>query len=240
VDNLGFPALGLDHVTFFDHVRGREKLREVIMAALIHSELRECDRRLSQYFNTTRNQWIEVVKAAVAARASCTDDNPLGAPGYRAWDAGTARMRRIFRKEGWDKDDQDGVPSIVHRELKKKIVVMNTDIGTADRFRSPRNRTVKGPATEKIADLNNQLEMFRRHEISREPADPISTWHLCIFDDGKLVRCELSRPVLFKSGFFLLFSERIFILRPGDWEKVSIATPADQPAQPLQITVRRK
>ncbi len=210
------------------------------MAALIHSELRECDRRLSQYFNTTRDQWIEVVKAAVAARASCTDDNPLGAPGYRAWDAGTARMRRIFRKEGWDKDDQDGVPSIVHRELKKKIVVMNTDIGTADRFRSPRNRTVKGPATEKIADLNNQLEMFRRHEISREPADPISTWHLCIFDDGKLVRCELSRPVLFKSGFFLLFSERIFILRPGDWEKVSIATPADQPAQPLQITVRRK
>ncbi len=210
------------------------------MAALIHHEPRECDRRLSQYFNSTRDQWIEVVKAAVAARASCTDDNPLSSPGFRAWDAGTARMRRIFRREGWDKDDQDGVPSIIHRELKKKIVVMNTDLGTADRLRSPRNRTLKGPAAEKVTDLNNQLEMFKRREIIREPAHPIATWHLCIFDDGKLVRCELSRPELFKSGFFLLFSERIFILRPGDWEKVVIATPGDQPNQELRIDVRRK
>jgi hypothetical protein len=212
------------------------------MAAVIHADPRECYRRLSQYFNSTRDQWIEVVKAAVAARASCTDDNPVGAPGFRAWDAGTARMRRIFRKEGWDKDDTDGIPSIIHRELEKKVIVMNTDIGTADPACSPKNRTVKGPGTEKIADLNNQLEMFKRRELSGEPTDLIATWHLCIFDDGKLVRCELSRPVLFKSGFFLLFSERIFILRPGEWEKVSIATPSDQPdsGQEFHIDVRRK
>lgn len=211
------------------------------MAALIHSEPRECDRRLGQYFNSSKDQWIDVVKAAVAARAACTDDNPLSAPGFRAWDAGTARMRRIFRKEGWEKDDTDGVPSIVHRELRKKIVVMNSDAGTADATRSPRNRTLKGPAAEKVTDLNGQLELFKRREIAKEPSDLIATWHLCIFDDGKLVRCELSRPVLFKSGFFISFSERIFILRPGDWEKVAISSSAgDQSGPKLQIDVRRK
>ena len=211
------------------------------MAAVIYADVRECDRRLSRYFNSTRDQWIEVVKAAVAARASCTDDNPLAAPGFRAWDAGTARMRRIFRKEGWEKDDQDGIPSIVHRELKRKVIVVNTDIGTSDPECSPRNRTIKGAGTEKVIDLNNQLEMFRRREITKEPSDPLATWHLCIFDDGTLVRCELSRPVLFKSGYFLLFSERIFILRPGEWEKVSIATPAEQDSgQEFSIDVRRK
>jgi hypothetical protein len=118
---------------------------------------------------------------------------------------------------------------------------MNTDIGTADSFKSPRNRTLKGPAAEKVTDLNGQLELFKRKEISKEPSSPIATWHLCIFDDGNLVRCELSRPVLFKSGFFLLFSERIFILRPGDWEKVAVITPAgNQPNSDLQIDVRRK
>lgn len=210
------------------------------MAALIHEEPRECDRRLSQYFNSTREQWIEVVKAAVAARGSCTDDNPKSAPGFRAWDAGVARMRQIFRKEGWDNDEEDGIPTIIHRELQKKITVMNTDSGTADRSRSPRNRTLKGPAAEKVTDLNGQIEMFKRRETTREPADPIAAWHLCIFDDGKLVRAELSRPVLFKSGYFLKFSERIFILRPGDWEKVAIATPADHSGQELRIDVRRK
>jgi hypothetical protein len=30
VDNLDLPGLGLDHVTFFNHVRDREKLHEVI------------------------------------------------------------------------------------------------------------------------------------------------------------------------------------------------------------------
>jgi hypothetical protein len=102
------------------------------------------------------------------------------------------------------------------------------------------NRTLKGPANEKVTDLNNQLEMFKSGEVSAAPPDPCAIWHLCIFDDGKKVRAELSRPVLFKSGYFAKFSERIFILGDGDWEKVVLASPAPEVSQALEINVRRK
>ncbi len=71
------------------------------MVAVIYDQPREIDRRLSQYFNSTKEQWIGVVRAMVAARAACTANNSKSAPGYYAWDNGICRMRHIFVKEGW-------------------------------------------------------------------------------------------------------------------------------------------
>lgn len=70
------------------------------MAAIIYREDRECDRRLSQYFNSTKAQWVDIVKAMVAARGSCTSHNPKASPGFLAWDAGITRMRQIFLPGG--------------------------------------------------------------------------------------------------------------------------------------------
>ena len=210
------------------------------MVALIHTEPREVDRRLSQYFNSTRDQWIDIVKAIVAARGGCTVNNAKSAPGFYAWDGGIRRMREIFGKEGWEIGDEDGIEIILNHELKKKISVMNTDAGTADKTRSPRNRTPKGPAAEKVVDLNDQIEMFKRRETGAPPEDENAIWYLCVFDDGKTVRAELSRPIMFKSGYFLKFSERIFILGLDDWEKVAIAAPSGDPDPDLKINVRRK
>jgi hypothetical protein len=210
------------------------------MAAIIYADPRQADRRLAQYFNSTRAQWVEVVKASVGARGGCTTNNARSAPGFYAWDAGITQMRRIFCREGYEAACEDGIELIVNRELNRKITVMNTDAGTADSSRSPRNRTLKGPANEKVTDLNNQIEMFKSGEISSAPEDHCAIWHLCIFDDGKQVRAELSRPVLFKSGYFAKFSERIFILQDGDWEKVTLTAPAPEVHQDLEINVRRK
>jgi hypothetical protein len=210
------------------------------MVAQIYTDPRQVDRRLGQYFNSTRDQWIEIVKASVGARGGCTTHNARSAPGFYAWDAGVAQMRRIFCKEGYEAACEDGIELIVNRELGKKITVMNADAGTADSSRSPKNRTLKGPATEKVADLNNQIEMFKSGETSSAPEDSCAIWHLCIFDDGKRVRAELSRPVLFRSGYFVKFSERIFILRDGDWEKVTLMAPTPEVDQSLEINVRRK
>src|SRR4051812_42329090 len=99
------------------------------MVAIIHDQPREIDRRLAQYFNSTRQQWIEIVMAMVAARGSCTANNAKSAPGYYAWDNGVNRMRHIFGKEGWENGCEDGIETIVHTELKKQITVMNTDNG---------------------------------------------------------------------------------------------------------------
>jgi hypothetical protein len=201
---------------------------------------RQADRRLAQYFNSTRDQWIEVVKACVAARGGCTANNAKSAPGFYSWDAGIRRMREIFRKAGWENGDEDGIETIFNPELKKKISVMNADDGTADPTRSPRNRTPKGPAAEKISDLNDQIEMFKRHEIGA-PDDQNAIWYSCIFDDGKTVRAELSRPIEFKSQYFVEYAERIFILGPGDWEKIAITSPHTEPESgDLKIDVRRK
>jgi hypothetical protein len=214
------------------------------MAALIHENPRECDRRLSQYFNSRRDQWIDVVKAMVAARASCTADNPKASPGFLAWDAGITRMRQIFRREGWESGDDNGIEHIANREFRRKITVMNADAGVCDLNRSPRNRTEKGPAAEKITDLNNQLDLFRREHPKEVREDAIDFWQLCVFDDGKLVRAELSRPIEFTGKYFIGYSERIWILRPDEWERIAIETPSaggDAGAgKDFEIDVRRK
>ncbi len=210
------------------------------MAAIIHTERRAADRRLAQYFNSTRAQWIEIVKAAVAARARCTDDSPKSAAGYFAWEAATTRSRQMFRREGWEKGGEEGIETIVHHELKKKIAVMNTDLGTGDKDRTPRNRTPKGPAQEKVIDINDQYEMFKRGEIGPVKEVPYSLWYLCIFDDGGNVRAEISRPSEFSGSYIMGFAERIFILEDGEWEKVLLETPADDGPKELEITVRRK
>jgi hypothetical protein len=210
------------------------------MAAILHTERRIVDRRLRQYFNSTREQWIEVVKAAVAARGRCTDNNAKAAPGFYAWDAATARARQLFRREGWDKGDHNGIEIIVHHDLKKMIAVMNTDAGTCDLMRSPRNRTLKGPASESIIDLNNQGELFKASELGPDRERPYQLWYLCIFDDGGRVRAELSRPSVFHGGYVVDFSERILILEDGEWEKVALSPPSDAPDDDFAVEVRRK
>jgi hypothetical protein len=210
------------------------------MSAIIHSDPRTVDRRLSQYFNSTRDQWIDIVKAAVAARARCTDDFPKSAPGYYAWEAATTRSRQMFRREGWQKGEEEGIETIVNHDLKKKVAILNTDSGTSDKTRSPRNRTPKGPAQDRVMDLNNQYEMFKRHEMGPVKVAPYSLWYLCIFDDGKKVRAEISRPSEYTSGYIVKYHERIFILQDGGWEKVLLAKPPNYGPQDFEINVRRK
>lgn len=209
------------------------------MTAVIHTERRAAARRLSQLFNSDRSQWIEIVKAAVAARARCTDDGPKSAPGYYAWAAGTARMRQMFRREGWERGDENGIETIVNRELKKKIAILNTDDGTCDVMRTPMNRTLKRSATAKIIDLNNQGELFKEHEMGPHDEPPYAMYYLCIHDDKGKVRAEISMPVEFRDGYIAKFSERIFILQGDDWEKIALEQPAEAP-QEYEINVRRK
>lgn len=212
------------------------------MTTEIHSDPRIVDRRLRQYFDTNRQQLIEIVKAAVAARAQSTDDSPRSAASYFAWAAATTRLRQMFRRMGWDKGDENGIETVINHGLMKQIAVMSTDSGTTNFGRSPRNRTIKGSASEKIVDLNNQYELFKRDEVGPLKEPPYTLWYLCIYDNGSKVRAELSCPVEFTAGYISKFSERIFILQEGDWEKVILAPPGDRPAQDddLEIDVRRK
>ena len=100
--------------------------------------------------------------------------------------------------------------------------MLNADSGTCDHMRTPKNRTLKGGQSEKIVDLNNQGELFPPEVMAKLKEPLLSMWYLCIFDDGEKIRAELSRPSEYQGGYVTKFSERIFILQNGDWEKVAI------------------
>jgi hypothetical protein len=210
------------------------------MAAVIFSEPRICDRRLRQYFDFDREQLIDVIGASVAARARCTDNDAKSAPGFYAWNAATARLRQIYRRQGWEKGDYNGIETIVSQDHRKMVAVMNTDSGTCDPLRSPRNRTPKGPASENIVDMNNQVEMFKREQMGPYVEPPFSLWYLCIHDRRGKVLAELSRPTEWNDRYIVGYGERIFILRDGEWAAVTIRATPDDGSQDFKIDVRRK
>jgi hypothetical protein len=210
------------------------------MTAVIHKKQRAVDRRLSQLFNSTRDQWIEIIKAAVAARARCTDDGPKSAPGYYAYAAGTTRMRQMFRREGWDRGDENGIETIINHDLKKKVAIMNADAGTCDIDRTPMNRTLKSSMTAKVTDLNNQGELFKKHEMGPYDESPSSLWYLFIYDTNGKVRAELSMPIEFANGYIAKCSERIFIIQGDEWDKLTLEKPLTPASQEYEINVRRK
>lgn len=210
------------------------------MAAILHTDQRVVDRRLRQIFNSTRDQWVKVVTAAVAARAGRTDDDAKAAPGFYAWNAGTAELRRVFCREGYERGDEDGVETVINRELGVMVAVMNADAGAGDAAKTPRNRTLKGSASEKVVDLNNQHELFKPTEMSAPKERACSLWYLCIYDNGETVRAELSRPIEYRGGYIVKFSERIFILGPGDWEKTIVKPADEEPGTEFEISVIRK
>jgi len=206
------------------------------MVADVYSHPRDCDERLER-LGVTRKQLIDVVKECVAGRGGATDNDPRSAGGQFAWIYGTRRLRAILRSLGWEKEIFNGLETVVHRNRKIRIAVGSFDEGTADPDRSPRNRTEKGSASELVTDLNLQYEL-PGVATQKDEGDGYSFWYLCIFDDGSNVRAELSSPIEFKSGYFIKFSERIFIIKDGEWGAVNVAAPEDGPD--LQIDVRRK
>lgn len=173
-------------------------------------------------FREPRWGLLEAVRASVAGRAEASDNDARSIAGINAWNYPTRRLREVFRANGgWEKFEESGVEGIIHPKLKLKVIAVSTDEGTCDPSVSPRNRTPKGPATERITDLNSQFS-FGFVDKPAGRIDEYQTWELCTFDDGDDVRAELSCPVVFASGRFVKFSERIFLINPGEWKTISI------------------
>lgn len=211
------------------------------MPAIIHAEPDDADRRL-RALGLDRESLIEAVKACVAARSGCTDNDVQSAPGTVAWHATVRRLRELYRTRGWEKANLEGIEGIEHPDLRIRVTYVATDQHTGRPNASPRNRTPKGPAEEKVVDLNSQFDLFGDDTRARtsESYDGYSVWHLCVFDDGNAVRAELSRPIAFRDGRVIAFSERIFLLGPGDWEELDLTSDDDGGHDDLDIDVRRK
>jgi hypothetical protein len=81
------------------------------MPTIIYADTWDRDRRLRQ-LGLDRRRLIEAVKAKVAARGGCTDNDAQSAPGYMAWNAGVRVLREFYRPEGWEKEILNGLETI--------------------------------------------------------------------------------------------------------------------------------
>lgn len=174
----------------------------------------------------TGKQVLEVVHAMAGARADTTENDPPGAAGWSAWRMGVRRCREVTihdkRFPGWERDETGQMSSVINRRLGVRLLVANTDDGTAveaeDRF--PQNRSRKGAATDRIVQ-GNQLSLFEEFdptsnvvafpatsEFSRE----LTSWYICVYVSGDRIRAEISCPTEIDGGYFADFSRRIILL----------------------------
>lgn len=170
----------------------------------------------------TRRAWlIETAQTMAVAAAECTENDPAGSRGQRRYQMGTRRLRELHLPTGdWERDDRDQIASILNRRLNLRIVVCSTDDGTCIESREPKNRSQKGPATERLVEGNRQPDLFEALGIENvvsikpreHPADEPTTCHLCVYHEGEDLRAELSLFIESTSGYFGQCAWRIFIL----------------------------
>ena len=197
------------------------------MNATLLADPIEAGNRLAQ-LGLSKEQLCEGIDAMVGARASCTENDPPATPGFTSWSSGIRRMREVLILNGWEKCDDDQIPSVYNRELNVKLVVCNTDDGTGLIDAMPQQRSRKGPGTEKTVSANQgSLGDILTSTLNRKALKivPFSTpsasggavsWYLCVYDEGDSLRAELSCPSDIENGFFRGFFERILLVGKDD------------------------
>jgi hypothetical protein len=195
-------------------------------------------------FGITRDQILEVVRACVSGAGNVTENDPPGTHGWETYRFGVRRLREMLRPDGWERDNTDGLATIVSDQLSMRIAVANTDNATGIPDRLPQNRNKKGPTAERAAATNHALlpgvawPLAVKRQTGAVSVTEQITWHLCIYVDGDDVRAELSLLDEIESGFFIGWQERIIILQPGDWETVDLPTSDDDFGPELDIDVQ--
>lgn len=192
--------------------------------------------RLGQ-LGVTKNELLEVVRAAVGARRNATPFHPLSAGGLLAYLAGTEHLRRVFLPQGWQICRRDNIESIFHPEIGIKIVYQNAD-RAGDPIGDPVAASKKGAGAARAVELG-QYELFpeiREREVAEVSA---ATWYLFVYAEGSDIRAEMSCPIAINDDQFDQFHERILLVQKGDWENPDPLAD-DVPPVDFEVPVSRK
>lgn len=211
------------------------------MSARIVSQDYEVGSRLDQ-FGLTAGELIEVVKRAVAAKASFVLNFPRNAAGQLSYIHGTGGLRDVLRPKGWEIDCTANIEATYNPKTGMKIVFQNADSACLD-ARDPKAISDKGPAATRAVDLGQgnlfpELDVEDERRTARENA---SLWYFCVYINGDDVRAELSFPRSIEEKQFKGFNERIYIIKPGEWARIMPKRDDDEaPSQDFEINVTRK
>lgn len=188
----------------------------------------EVEQRLAE-FGTNKAEMTEIARKAVAARADSTEDDPRSGGGLLSWIYGTRALRKTFRPKGWKRNSADNIPSVVSKETGIKFIFQNAD-SAADPLRDPKAISDKKKASERlVAAAQMSFDFPEAETVDEEFADIPSTafyYFVSIGENGE-VTSELSSPRAIEDGQFNGFHERIFIINPGDIERIDILDDAD-------------
>lgn len=210
-------------------------------AARIISQDYEVGSRLAQ-IGLSAGELIEVVRHAVAAKASFVLNFPLNAAGQLSYIHGTGALRDILRVKGWEIDRTGNIEATYNPKTGMKIVFQNSD-SACDDNRDPKAISEKGPAAMRAVDLGqmNLFPEFDTEDVKRKSRENASLWYFCVHINGDDVRAELSFPKSIEDKQFKEFNERIYIIKPGEWASMMPKEDdAEIPTQDFEINVTRK
>ncbi|GGD35839.1 hypothetical protein [Aureimonas glaciei] len=192
--------------------------------------------RLEQ-LGVTKNELLQVVRAAVGARRNATPFHPLSAGGLLAYLAGTEHLRRVYVPQGWEICRRDNIESIFHKEIGIKIVYQNAE-RAGDPISDPIAVSKKGAGAARAVELG-QYDLFpevRELEVAEITA---ATWYLFVYAVGPDVRAELSCPVAINDEQFDQFHERILLVQRGEWDSPDPLADEAPPVE-FEVNVSRK
>jgi hypothetical protein len=208
-------------------------LPRIFPPPLIYKDDWEIDPRLIP-FSVTRQELIAIARIVAGARADTVENDPLSAEGQFAYIFGTRATRALWRKVKWLLHRSENIESVRHPTLDWSVTYQNVDLA-ASLFHDPLAISGKGVGSERFIDAS-QGDLFERDPVAPSVFKPENSgaWFYCVSVNGEDVRAELSRPIEIGSKNFKGFRERIFIIRDGEWPKLS-KMPVPESGRPIEF-----
>src|ERR1051325_12089785 len=205
---------------------------------LIYKEDWEIHPRLVP-FGVTRPELVEVARVVVGARADAVDNDPLTAEGLFAYIFGTRATRALWRSKGWLLHRAENIESVCHpKQLEWRVTYQSVDLA-ASLSHDPQAISGKGAGADRFIG-QHELELDES-KISEFKPENRGAWFFCVSVNGDDVRAELSRPVGVGHDNFDGFYERIFIVRDGEWPRLSVMPlPEGGPTEFEPVVVRKR
>ena len=186
-----------------------------------------------------------IVRRADAEASMCNSLDPPIIEGLTRW----ARTTRFLREEliplGWRFDNPRNLSRTIHPSGEFAIVASTGDELTALLDALPATKYLKGEATVRAVEMNEQLALdFPDFDVSqRDGAREILTWFLLYHASDEEFRVELSWPNEIVAGRITGWAERIILPAfPRDQDRLAEpVTPAgDDSDESVVVEVTRR
>ncbi|MCI2811193.1 hypothetical protein [Eoetvoesiella caeni] len=196
----------------------------------------EVSDRLGQ-LGVSKDDLMQVIQAAVGARANATPFHPKSAPGMLAYIEGTFRLRSVLVSKGWEcYVCRDNIESVFNESKNLKIVFQNADLA-GHPFADPVPSSRKGPGSARVVAMGQSM-LFPELSNELPPELRAKVWYLFVQAEGLDVRAELSCPISIQDDRFHGFSERIMLVQEGEWDTPDLSY--DRQLPELEVKVSRK